>query len=124
MGVDAVIYAAGDLTPAEHRFMLDVRADHDPRDFQPHTRYYLIQADEFIVDRWYGPGYERGNWPAIYTAIRKFQAAYPKAKIYYTDDHAGPDFPPYECTPEYLERLWQHYLGPNGDDYHQEGRPA
>lgn len=66
--------------------------------------------------RYYGPGYERGDWPEIYAAIRMMKKSFPGKKVYYHGDNH--DFHPrYECTPEYLDAIWDHYLGSHYNDY-------
>lgn len=66
--------------------------------------------------RYYGPGYERGYWPDIYGAIRVLQAAFPEAKVYYGGDSSDDGE---ECTDEFLAEIWEHFLGPHGDDYRE-----
>lgn len=66
--------------------------------------------------RYYGPGYERGDWPRIYGAIRILQAAFPEARVFYGGDSSDDG---QECTEEFLAGIWEHFLSPNGDDYHQ-----
>lgn len=69
--------------------------------------------------RYYGPGYERGDWPSIYGAIRVLQAAFPEAKVYYGGDSTDDGL---ECTEELLAEVWEHFLGPHGDDYRARWR--
>lgn len=66
--------------------------------------------------RYYGPGYERGDWPTIYGAIRVLQAAFRGAKVFYGGDSSDDGV---ECTDEYLAEIWRHFLGHDGDAYHQ-----
>lgn len=109
MGIDVVVYATGDLTVDSHSrfFMLDYEHIGD--------RVYLRDAK---LDRYYGPVYPRGDWPAYYTLIRMFKALLPKATVWYTDDHsisynedAGD-----ECTEEYMQKLWEFWLSENGQE--------
>ena len=69
------------------------------------------------MSRYYGPGYERGPWPDIYGAIRTLQAAFPEAKVFYGGDTSDDGI---ECTGEYLAEIWEHFLGPHGNDYRSQ----
>lgn len=63
------------------------------------------------MERYYGPEYPRGNWPVIYAEIRELQARFPGAPVYYGDDHRDlEESLGDECTPAFLESIWQHYL--------------
>ena len=73
------------------------------------------------MTRYYGPGYERGPWEQIYAAIRALAAMYPGQKVYYGGDSDDVDQLP-EATPERLEEIWLHYIGPHGDDYRARWR--
>jgi hypothetical protein len=116
MGIDAEIYAKGDLTRADVWFELETTSH---KDFGLDNGWWNDTVFVDTIERWYGPGYERGYWPTIYKMIRQMQAMYPKAIVYYRSDNLAHDKPGMECTAENLEQLWQHYLGPNGDDYHR-----
>lgn len=64
------------------------------------------------LHRFYGPYYERGDWPAIYGAIRALQLAFPGAKVFYgSDGHNDGE----ECTPEMLAEIWEHWSGEEGE---------
>lgn len=66
------------------------------------------------ITRFYGPGYERGPWPLIYAALRALLVIYPGATIRYGPDG---DDPIRIVDAEFLEQMWEHYLGPDGDAY-------
>lgn len=73
------------------------------------------------MERYYGPGYERGSWPRIYGGLRALAAMYPDARITY----GGDGVEVWECpdaTPEALEQIWSHWLGENGDAYRRRWR--
>ena len=76
------------------------------------------EAQFVTLSRYYGPGYERGNWPDIYGYVRLTQAAFPGHEVYYGSDSG------YRLgllvTEEFLQSLWDWYLGPHGNDYHQD----
>lgn len=79
-----------------------------------------------VTCRYWGPGYERGDWPAIYGAIRLMQALFPEARVFYGGDTSDDGL---ECTPELLDEYWAHFLSADGDDYrngmarHFKGEP-
>lgn len=68
------------------------------------------------IERYYEPGYERGNWPKIYGCIRAIQRLFPGAIIRYgSDSDHWRDRP--IVTDEFLESVWEHYMGPDGHAY-------
>lgn len=69
-----------------------------------------------VTCRYWGPGYERGDWPSTYGAIRWMQTLFPEAKVYYGGDSSDDGE---ECTEEMLAAFWEHYLGPNGNAYRE-----
>ncbi|HEU5026635.1 MAG TPA: hypothetical protein VFV01_17090 [Spirillospora sp.] len=71
------------------------------------------------MSRYYGPGYERGDWPSIYGAIRLLRAALPECRVFYGGDSSEDG---QECTDEFLSEMWDHFLGPHGDDYRRDIR--
>lgn len=126
MGVDVNLFAEGDFTNDEiadaeqiaqrleiawlHRGAVLI---HSPAD----KEHPLPRVEFSTASRYYGPGYERGNWPAIYAAIRLMRTAFPGRVIRYGADH---DSLPPAATSEYLDRIWGHYLGVDGDQYLRE----
>lgn len=95
--------------PESPVLVLDLGADW--RDFP--------RVEVYTLSRYYGPGYERGHWPAIYGAILTLQAAFPSAPVYYGGDSTDDGE---LVTQEFLEAMWLHFLGPNGDSYHRRAR--
>lgn len=117
MGIDAEIQAVGPITDEEMAAAAAYLA--------PRLPDYIHEAsDGPVLERWtefdgtplveirtiahyYSPGYPRGHWPDIYTAIRLMQAAFPGREVRYggdsSDDHAP-------VSPESLEALWEFYL--------------
>lgn len=65
-------------------------------------------------ERYYGPVYERGNWPKIYGMVRAVRHLFPDSEIVYGDENMEPGEP--VTTDDDLEAIWQHYLGPDGND--------
>lgn len=124
MGLDVNLYAEADPSPerlnAAEKFFT---ARSNFGDTKSHV-LNLNDAEWFdrprvevaTMARYYGPGYERGDWPTIYGAIRVLQAAFPEATVYYGGDSSDDGV---ECTDEYLAEIWSHFLGPHGDDYRQ-----
>ena len=128
MGIDILLYAetvptARELEAARALFRRSRAADdyeHDGEihwqclEFEGETGWTRPRVVANITPRFYGEGYERGDWPAIYGAIRLLQAAFPQARVFYggdTDDNAE------EVTPRRLAELWAHFLGPDGSRY-------
>lgn len=122
MGVDVNLYAIGEVTDeqlAEAEKLvtsrgLDVGWEGSPA--LERAKYYDDDRIELnTLSRYYGPDYERGSWPSIFAMIRVLQAALPQCSIYYGGDTTDDGE---EVTPEMLEGIWRHWLGPDGDGYH------
>lgn len=73
------------------------------------------------MTRYYGPDYERGSWPEIFAALVCLTAMYPGSTIRYGGD-SSPVEELEKVTPDFLDEMWRHYLGPDGDAYHQFSR--
>lgn len=127
MGVDVNLYAEAiptdqELAMAEEFFVARSRFG-DPDD---ESNCVLVLDDSEwnptprvvvrTMARYYSHNYERGNWPEIYGAIRVLQAAFPEAKVFYGGDSTDDGI---EVDDNYLSEIWTHFLGPNGDRYHQ-----
>lgn len=134
MGVDVTIAVEGVREwDDEHHLSDDVarwlgmyREDRDAqgRESGPWSVTYHADLDLLELNcltRYYGPGYERGPWGAIYAALRCLTAIYPGKKIRYGGDSSAIEYLD-EATPELLEAIWAHYLGPEGDGYHRRIR--
>ena len=120
MGIDVILYAVGDVTDetlaAANAYLEEHLGEHDK-----YADAWLIRSKwepervEFSTfNRYYGPGYERGPWPFIYSHIRALERALPACAIFYggdTDDDGSPVSDPM------LEEMWEHWLGPHGQDY-------
>jgi len=131
MGVDVLLYAetiptAQELEAARDLFRRSAISDDYESDgrvrwhcleFEDETEWSRPRVIANVTTRYYGKGYERGDWPSIYGAIRLLQAAFPTARVFYggdTDDVAP------EVTEEWLAETWAHYLGPNGNSYRDQ----
>ena len=128
MGIDVNLYAEGHVSDERlaeaTAYMLDRCYIVDTFDgkfpaLERDNSYDHPRIRVSTMSRYYGAGYERGDWPSIYGAIRLLQTALPGCVVHYggdTDDDAP------EVTEESLAETWAHFLGPNGDDYRQEVR--
>lgn len=137
MGVDVNLYSEADPSPerlnaANERFKtLCWDADEYVNEATGEVIWHALQYDDGKLEgrpprvtanintRYYGPGYERGNWAAIYGAIRILQSLFPEAKVFYGGDSVDDGV---ECTSEFLEGIWLHLLGPQGDAYREYAR--
>jgi hypothetical protein len=128
MGVDVLLYAettptAQELEKARELFRrsdvaddysIDGEAKWQCLEFEDETEWTRARVEAMVTCRYWGPGYERGNWPSIYGAIRLLQAAFPSARVFYGGDS---DYNGQECTEAFLADLWSHFVGPHGSDY-------
>lgn len=125
MGVDVNLYAEADPSPEELATAEEFFTARSNIGYGAEANLVIEDMEWFsrprvTVDtmaRYYGPGYERGPWPDIYGAIRTLQAAFPEAKVFYGGDTSDDGI---ECTDEYLAEIWEHFLGPHGDDYRRQ----
>ncbi|WP_022886382.1 hypothetical protein [Glaciibacter superstes] len=116
MGVDVNLYAMGTVTDAEIEVANRFFEEREIRGTLGRTSW---DPDRIDVDmngaRYYGPGYERGPWPEIHTAIIALVAALPGCTVHYGGD-SDPDAP--EVDEDALAEMWAHWLSPRWDDYH------
>jgi hypothetical protein len=134
MGVDVLLYAETSVTPerlaeAEDYFYVrsSVADRYEPEKGKGWLSLAVDDADWLthprvvanLTCRYWGPGYERGNWPGIYGAIRLLQHLFPEAKVYYDGDSSDDGL---EVTDDLCDEYWAHWLGPNGDDYRARNR--
>ena len=128
MGIDIEIYVLGTCTDEElevaEAFMMNRVGGlswglDTPHPLLERCKYPENRIEVDSGDRYYGHGYERGNWPKIYGGIRAMQAAFSGRPVFY-----GGDVSEYgqECTHEFLESLWRHWMGPLGDAYRDRSR--
>lgn len=99
MGIDVMLTVHGDLT-----LELNAPFIHETTPIEGGA------LDVENMFRYYGPSYRRGPWPAIYALIREVQAMFPKATLYYGDDHAEEGSWGHECTAIFLEEQWLVWL--------------
>lgn len=127
MGVDAVIYAKGKITDDEleaaNEFAIPrfAQLGHGIQLGGTLLVRDLYDADTITVytlDRYYGPGYERGTWPVLYAELVIVRAALPGCSVYYEADHGVGETEPVD--PDFLERMWNYYLSEDWDNYYKE----
>lgn len=121
MGLDVNLYATGEITDEQikaandffgHRISIAWLDSGSP---VKRSEYHSDRVVFDTLERYYGPGYERGDWPGIYGAIRALGHLMPDATVYYrsdSDDDGG-----VECTEAYLSEMWAYWLSADGDAY-------
>jgi hypothetical protein len=123
VGIDCEIYVEAEVTDeflsfAEEYMMKRVPSfawRRDEGDTILRRRDYPEPRVEVqTLSRYYGTGYERGDWPDIYAAIRAMQGVFSDRPVFY-----GGDVSEYgmECTPEFLEEHWTHWQSAEGFGY-------
>jgi hypothetical protein len=126
MGVDVNLYAVGEVTDDELAAAEEYMNSRVPqiawRDDSDCTILVRDKREPNRIEvstghRYYGPGYERGHWPTISTAILCLRVALPHCEVFYggdtTDDGLSAD-------DDLITEYWLHFLGPDGDRYHQD----
>ena len=125
MGVDVTLYAVGEPTDDElaeaeafirERCQLDQQGWTGTGTVLKRDGYNPKMINFYTLDRWYGPGYERGWWPEIYNNIVVLRAALPGCVVHYgSDSYEAEEIPP--VTDEYLQEIWDHWLSIEGQAY-------
>ena len=129
MGIDVLMYAetnptAQELEAARDLFRRSAIADDYSVDGElkwsclefedeDETEQSSMRVVANVTCRYWGPGYERGDWPSIYGAIRLLQTAFPTARVFYGGDS---DDAAEEVTEDLLQEMWEHFMGPNGNN--------
>lgn len=123
VGIDCEIYVEGEVTEeglsVAEAYMMKRVPSFKWRDDENDV---LLSVHEYpeprvvvnTLARYYGEGYERGDWPEIYAAIRAMQGAFPERTVFYMGDVSTYGT---ECTPEFLEEHWIHWQSPKGFGY-------
>jgi hypothetical protein len=124
MGLDVLLYAEGEVSDeylaAANKFFEERCGKLSFSPEEPTLERWVqegcsprIQVN--TLDRFYGIGYERGDWPRIYGFIRTLQGAFPGCPVFYASDaHEEGE----QVTDESMAELWNHWCGPQGQDYH------
>lgn len=123
MGIDVNLYVEGDITDDEFdaafaymEARVGRRSGDDLAVLERNPHYADPMRIEFgTLERYYGPGYERGYWPGIYAAIMAMRHAFPGRQVFYGGDTTQDAE---AVTDERLDAIWQHWLGPDGDNYY------
>ncbi len=68
------------------------------------------------VMRYYGPGYERGQWPTIAGVLTAVQHMYPECEIRYGSDADDIDGMK-AVTPDFMAQMWRYWLSDAGHEY-------
>lgn len=118
MGIDAEIVCLDEVTDEEivkaNRFIEDrgwpMSWSYRDWDDQPVVeRRYGVVDFTCAGQRYYGPGYERGQWHVIASGIMLACGALPGHEIRYGGDSNAPvNFE--VVTPEFMQRMWDYYL--------------
>ena len=123
MGVDVTLFARGAvsdvaLEQAVEYMSMRVLLDEYTKEQGVLTRceHEKDVIDYHSLDRYYGPGYERGWWPEIYNVIMVMRSALPTCTIHYGSDSFDYHEIP-EITAQKLDVMWGYWLGPHGQDY-------
>lgn len=143
MGIDVTMYALLDEKPTDElmeevkeffasRFVMG--PGEDPAiDVEGWQRYPFLEVKESLLrdgdvrsepwlvemmtlDRYYGPHYERGDWPSIYGFWRAFNKFWPGQVFYHGDGLMPGETEPF--TAEDAEAYWQHWASSKGDAYY------
>ncbi len=119
MGINSVIWVVGDVTDSMAADLVErstrIYGVENAINLSP-DQYPKVWSD-CLLDRYYGPNYERGNWPAIYGKIRLVQYCCSGCVVKYgmsaseIHDYAA------QCTPEYLECQWSLWLKDDRQPY-------
>lgn len=125
MGIDVNLYAVGEVTDeelAEAEAYMQARisgiAWRDGGDATILVRSKYADDGRIEVNtghRYYGPGYERGPWHTISAAILCLRVALPNCQVFYGGDSSDDGL---LADDDLLTEYWLHFLGPDGDAYH------
>jgi len=70
------------------------------------------------LDRYYGPGYERGPWPRIAGHIEWLRHRFPDGKVWYGGD-SGDTLN--KVTDAFMAGMWKHWATVGGEPYRRGG---
>ncbi len=143
MPVDSVIFATASVSVPDEELVrltsdlfIEFRNElyHDPDGFAMRRPTEDCQhlSDEFPLTAcilqfsmntpYYGPGYERGEWPKIAAVLEFLRRRLRPAQIWYGRDDMGRL---QEVTAEFLDQMWEHWAENGGRPYHaKRNEPA
>lgn len=114
MGLDLMIVVRGNVSPEQIEIAQEWFTERNIEvHFSPDS--WAGGLSIWTGDRYYGPTYERGDWPKIYGLIRAVRHLFPECEIVYGDENMQASDP--VTTDDDLEAIWQHYLGLDGNEY-------
>ena len=135
MGIDVEMYArlseepSAELMAEVEEFFhsrLAMGSGEDSRPDESWREYPYLKVEEEdgewyvalrTLARYWGPGYERGDWPTIYGFWRAFETFWPGKVHYHGDTYYPGEVAPFSA--QAAEAYWEHWSGPHGDDYYQ-----
>lgn len=122
MGVDAQIGVRGNFTEADIELIKIYLADRFLNAEHSYFELHNSGISFYTGHRWYGEGYERGNWPQIYALIRSFMTVFPNNEVIYYEDtwYNEQALESHYCEPETeqtLQAVWAQYLGLHSTAY-------
>ena len=127
MGLDAQIYVEVDEKPDDETWkelnrFIDLRVG-IAAEWDAEVLSYLPKVGEHgpriilnTLSRYYGPGYERGDWPLLFGAITVMQRVFSSHQVFYGSDSSDAGE---ACEPEMLVNLWNHFLSADGAKYRE-----
>lgn len=121
MGLDVTLFIEGDASDEQIEKADELFAERGQLEpwggvYFERLNYRPRRVQHSTLMRYYGPGYERGNWPAIHADILLMRAAFPGMKVYYGHD-CQDEYE--EATDEVLADIWKHWTGPGGKAYYR-----
>lgn len=125
MGIDVTLFAIGEVSEEELLTAIDFMnsrcpdSSWDGHSILERNKNNWNKIEVNTPYRWYGPGYERGYWPAIYNLVACTQAALPQCKVYFGPDTIWDDDIE-EVNNGDLLVCWIHWLSPQGYAYHEQ----
>lgn len=119
-GCDFFIIRPPAVLLPEGRHVLDIVSrciqDGGP-DIVPEPGEQFIRVNLFT--RYYGPGYERGDWPLIAGVARWLRYRIPDCSVWYGSDHSCYE----ELTPELERAIWDHFCKYGHAPYNERDSP-
>lgn len=107
------IFKGKDYSHEQHALELVDAYYQDGDDILPEPGEYFIRAN--ICSRYYGEGYERGDWPLIYSVARWLRIRIPDSRIFYGGDSSG--ICAEELTEERSIKLWNLFAKTGHKNY-------
>lgn len=74
-----------------------------------------------LSGRYYGEGYERGDWPTIYAVARWLRSRIPDSAVWYGGDSSGVEAQ--EMDGAYCDMMWDHFIRHGHSPYVERDNP-